>query len=88
MLSQLRCACGQQLSESKAKFESGTGGPGLNDPIDGAVETSTDRTFGMVGTEVHCADCGSHLGRVFDYCLPPSHLRYCINGIAMKFVAD
>src|SRR5215813_11740356 len=47
-------ACGQPLFESKRKFESGTGWPSFNDPIEGTVETSTDRTLGMVRTEVHC----------------------------------
>ena len=56
------CAgCDQPLFESKGKFESGTGWPSFNDPIEGAVETSIDRTLGMVRTEVHCANCGSHL---------------------------
>ena len=83
------CAgCGQPLFESKGKFDSGTGWPSFKDPIDRAVETSIDRTYGMVRTEVHCANCGSHLGHVFDDGSPPTHLRYCINGIAMKFVAD
>ena len=81
-------ACGQPLFESKRKFESGTGWPSFNDPIEGTVETSTDRTLGMVRTEVHCANCGSHLGHVFDDGPPPSHLRYCINGIALNFVPD
>ena len=82
------CAgCGHPLFESEEKFESGTGWPSFNDPIEGAVETSTDRTHGMVRTEVQCASCGSHLGHVFDDGPPPTHLRYCINGIAMNFVA-
>ena len=83
------CAgCGQTLFESRLKFESGTGWPSFNDPIAGAVETSTDRSYGMVRTEVHCSNCGSHLGHVFDDGPPPTHLRYCINGIAMDFKPD
>ena len=80
------CAgCGHPLFESEEKFESGTGWPSFNNPIEGAVETSIDRTHGMVRTEAHCASCGSHLGHVFDDGPPPTHLRYCINGVAMNF---
>ncbi len=83
------CAgCDQPLFEAKWKFESGTGWPSFNDPIPDAVETSIDRTYGMVRTEVHCANCGSHLGHVFDDGPPPTHLRYCINGVAMNFLPD
>jgi len=83
------CAgCDQPLFESQLKFESGTGWPSFNDPIEGAVETSVDHSYGMVRTEVHCANCGSHLGHVFDDGPPPTHLRYCINGIAMNFKPD
>ena len=77
--------CGQPLFDNTTKFESGTGWPSFNDPIDGATETTVDRSFGMVRTEVHCAQCGSHLGHVFEDGPPPTHLRYCINGVAMSF---
>jgi peptide-methionine (R)-S-oxide reductase len=80
------CAgCGQPLFVSKKKFESGTGWPSFNDPVEGAVETTVDRSYGMERTEVHCSRCGSHLGHVFDDGPPPTHLRYCINGVAMNF---
>jgi peptide-methionine (R)-S-oxide reductase len=80
------CAgCGTPLFRSKVKFESGTGWPSFNEPIPGAVETSTDRSYGMVRTEVQCATCGGHLGHVFDDGPPPSHLRYCVNGVALTF---
>jgi peptide-methionine (R)-S-oxide reductase len=83
------CAgCGQPLFESKLKFESGTGWPSFNDPIEGAVETSIDKSYGMDRNEVHCANCGSHLGHVFDDGPPPTHQRYCINGVAMNFSPD
>lgn len=83
------CAgCDRPLFESKLKFESGTGWPSFNDPLPGAVETSVDRSHGMVRVEVHCATCGSHLGHVFEDGPPPTHLRYCINGVAMNFEPD
>ena len=80
------CAgCDQKLFVSKKKFESGTGWPSFNDPEPGATETTSDRSYGMVRTEVHCATCGSHLGHVFDDGPPPTGLRYCMNGVALTF---
>lgn len=80
------CAgCDTALFEGKVKFESGTGWPSFNDPIPGATETTTDRSHGMIRTEVHCATCGSHLGHVFPDGPPPTGLRYCINGVALTF---
>ncbi len=80
------CAgCGQPLFVAGRKFESGTGWPSSDTPVDGAVETTEDRSHGMVRIECHCSRCGSHLGHVFPDGPPPSGLRYCINGVAMDF---
>ena len=80
------CAgCDQELFNSTRKFESGTGWPSFNDPEPGSTENTVDRSHGMIRTEVHCSRCGSHLGHVFDDGPPPTHLRYCINGVAMNF---
>ena len=80
------CAgCGQALFESDAKFESGTGWPSFFLPIEGAVATSEDGSFFMVRTEVHCSNCGGHLGHVFPDGPPPTGQRYCMNGAALRF---
>jgi peptide-methionine (R)-S-oxide reductase len=81
------CAgCDLPLYESKTKFDSGTGWPSFYEPIEGAVLKDTDHTFGMVRDEVHCRRCGGHLGHVFNDGPPPTGLRYCINGVSLKFI--
>ncbi|ESR26706.1 peptide-methionine (R)-S-oxide reductase MsrB [Lutibaculum baratangense] len=80
------CAgCDQALFDSKTKYESGTGWPSFYAPIEGAVGTAEDRSFFMTRTEVHCSNCGGHLGHVFEDGPKPTGLRYCMNGVAMTF---
>ncbi|HEX3652067.1 MAG TPA: peptide-methionine (R)-S-oxide reductase MsrB [Rhizomicrobium sp.] len=83
---QFVCAgCGHALFDSKAKYESGSGWPSFYRPKEGAVGSSTDNSFLMTRTEVHCAQCGGHLGHVFSDGPAPTGQRYCMNGAALNF---
>lgn len=81
-------ACGLALFPSKFKFDSGTGWPSFYDVLPGHVETRTDFKLVLPRTEYHCARCGGHHGHVFNDGPKPTGLRYCNNGVALKFIPE
>jgi peptide-methionine (R)-S-oxide reductase len=81
------CAgCDLPLYSSDTKYDSGTGWPSFYDVLPNAVGKKEDNTFFSTRTEVHCRRCGGHLGHIFEDGPPPTGLRYCMNGLALKFV--
>lgn len=80
------CAgCDLPLFDSSTKFHSGTGWPSFYDVLPNAVRKSVDTSFGMTRNEIHCRRCGGHLGHLFNDGPQPTGLRYCMDGVALKF---
>ena len=78
-------ACGNDLYKSEAKFDSGCGWPSFDDEIEGAIERKRDSTLGMMRTEILCANCGSHLGHVFNDGPTNTGIRHCVNSLSLDF---
>ncbi|MEM1128539.1 MAG: peptide-methionine (R)-S-oxide reductase MsrB [Bacteroidota bacterium] len=81
-------ACYLPLFPSTTKYKSGTGWPSFWAPLEGSLGTKEDRSFGMIRTEYHCKRCGGHQGHVFNDGPPPTGLRYCNNGLALRFIPE
>lgn len=83
------CAgCGSELYRSAAKFDSGCGWPSFDEEIDGAIERRRDTTHGMIRTEITCANCGGHLGHVFNDGPTATGIRHCVNSLSLDFKKD
>lgn len=81
-------ACGNELYNSAAKFDSGCGWPSFDDEIEGAIMRKRDTTHGMIRTEIMCANCGSHLGHVFNDGPTATGIRHCVNSVSVDFKAE
>ena len=78
-------ACNTKLFDSDSKFESGCGWPSFDNAIDGAIEYKQDKALGMIRTEILCANCGGHIGHVFDDGPTETGQRYCVNSASINF---